>query len=95
LDMRKLREHIREATLLGHSETLANLLNRWPLTGGVVELLGYLQIAHDDSHNIDPTRIDRINILQPRGRASVLQVSIPRIVFHPKATTREMATKPR
>ena len=95
LDLRKLREHIRDATLLGQNESLANLLNRWPLAGGVVELLGYLQIAHDDSHQIDPTHIDRINILQPRGRSSVLQVSIPRIVFYPKANSREMATKPR
>jgi hypothetical protein len=95
LDLRKLRGHIREATLLGQNETLANLLNRWPLTGGVVELLGYLQIAHDDAHQIDPTHIDRINIMQPRGRSSVLQVSIPRIVFQPKAASREMATKPR
>ena len=95
LDLRKLRSHIREATLLGQSETLASLLERWPLTGGVVELLGYLQIAHDDAHKIDPTQIDRINILQPRGRSSTLQVSIPRIVFQPKASTREMATKPR
>ena len=95
LDLRKLRGHIREATLLGQNETLAGLLVRWPLTGGVVELLGYLQIAHDDSHHIDPTQIDHINILEPRGGSSVLRVSIPRIVFHPKASTREMATKPR
>jgi len=58
-------------------------------------LLGYLQIAHDDSHQIDPTHIDRINIMQPIGRSSVLQVSIPRVVFQPKAANREMATKPR
>ncbi len=95
LDLRKLRSNIREATLFGENVTLSGLLDRRPLTGGVVELLGYLQIAHDDSHSIDRSQIDRINIMQPRGRASVLQVSIPRIVFHPKASSREVATKPR
>jgi len=95
LDLRKLRGNVREATVLGQSETLAGVLERWPLTGGVVELLGYLQIAHDDCHKIDVTQIDKINILQQRSMSSTLQVSIPRIVFHPKAATREMATKPR
>jgi len=95
LDLRKLRSHIREATVLGKNETLAHLLTRWPLTGGVMELLGYLQIAHDDAHLIDPSQIDRIHILQTRGRTTILQVSIPRIVFQPKAATRESATKPR
>ncbi len=95
LDLRKLRGHIRESTLLGESEPLCKLLERWPLTGGVVELLGYLQIAHDDAHQIDRDTIDRIVIQPTRGRSSGLQVSIPRIVFHPKANSREVATKPR
>jgi hypothetical protein len=96
LDLKKLRGHIREVTLLGQSETLPELLERWPLTGGVVELLGYLQIAHDDSHKIDTSKIDRLKIiLKSRGRTSTLAVSVPRIEFQAKALTREVATKPR
>ncbi|MEI7459909.1 MAG: DUF3375 domain-containing protein [Pirellula sp.] len=95
LDLRKLRSHIREATTDGDEEPLPNLLIKWPLTGGVVELLGYLQIAHDDSHSIDPNHVDRITIAQPRGRSCPLRVSIPRIVFQPKASSRDVSTKPR
>jgi hypothetical protein len=95
LDLRKLRSHIREATTDGGQEPLTELLVKWPLTGGVVELLGYLQIAHDDSHSIDPNHVERITIAHPRGRNVPLRVSIPRIIFHPRASNREVANKPR
>ena len=95
LDLRKLRRFIRETTLNGEELRLTELLALYPVAGGVVELLGYLQIAHDDSHAIDRTTIDRIVIDNVRGHSSPLTLSIPRITFLPKASTREMATKPR
>ena len=95
LDLRKLRRFIRETTLNGEELRLTELLALYPVTGGVVELLGYLQIAHDDSHTIDRATIDRIVIDNVRGHSSPLTLSIPRITFLPKALTREMATKPR
>jgi hypothetical protein len=95
LDLRKLRGQIRELTQDGMEAHLTDLLKQWPLEGGVVDLLGYLQIAHDDSHSIDTSRIDQITINQPRGRSRALIVSIPHIVFQPKASNREVAKKPR
>jgi hypothetical protein len=95
LDMRKLRGHIRESTAEGEEIALVSLIEKWPLSGGVVELLGYLQIAHDDSHSIDTAKVDRVVIAQPRGRTFPLHISIPRIIFRPKAASREVATKPR
>ena len=95
LDLRKLRGQIRELTQDGNEVPLTDLLQNLPERGGVVELLGYLQIAHDDSHSIDASRIDRITISQPRGRSRALIVSVPRIVFLPKASSREVAKKPR
>lgn len=95
LDLRKLRGQIRELTQDGAETSLVELLQTWPLQGGVIDLLGYLQIAHDDSHLIDTARIDQITINQPRGRDRALMVSIPHIVFQPKASNREVAKKPR
>ncbi|MEQ1830350.1 MAG: DUF3375 domain-containing protein [Pirellula sp.] len=95
LDLRKMRSHIREATSDGEEMPLTELVGKWPITGGVVELLGYLQIAHDDAHLIDANHIDRVTIAQSRGRNTPLSVSVPHIVFRPKAISREVATKPR
>jgi hypothetical protein len=95
LDLRKLRSHIRELTVDGSEAPLVDLIDKWPLSGGVVELLGYLQIAHDDAHSINPNHLDRITIANPRRRNHPLSVSVPRIVFQPKASNRETATKPR
>lgn len=95
LDMRRLRSHIREATAEGSELPLSELVTRWPLTGGVVELLGYLQIAHDDSHSIDQNQIEKIVIGSSPKRPTPIRVSVPRIVFQPRASNREVATKPR
>lgn len=95
LDLRKLRSHIREATLEGESRSLAELIAEQPLTGGVIDLLGYIQIAHDDGHSIELHCTEQITISEPRGRKAPLMVSVPRIVFHPKVTNRQASTKPR
>jgi hypothetical protein len=95
LDMRKLRSRVREATAEGNEMALVDLVSKWPISGGIVELLGYLQIAHDDAHCIDMRQIDRVTVQPHRGERPTLRVSIPHIVFQPKAASREIATKPR
>jgi hypothetical protein len=92
LDFRKLRRSIREATYQGDSTTLAKLLTSSPIENGVVELLGYLQIAHDDGHEIDGSIHETVCIEEPRYRIGAqhsgpLHVRIPHVVFHPKAKT--------
>ncbi len=68
LDFRKLRRSIRELTANGRSRTLGALAEEYPIKGGVVELLGYLQIAHDDGHLIDNSLRESVTIEQPRQR---------------------------
>ncbi|MEZ6135965.1 MAG: DUF3375 domain-containing protein [Pirellulaceae bacterium] len=92
LDFRKLRHSIREATYAGHSATLAQLLAQTPVQSGVMELVGYLQIAHDDGHEIDTSLGETVRIEEPRlrfgrGPNGPLHVRVPHVVFHPKAKT--------
>jgi hypothetical protein len=95
LDMRKLRANIREATGDSDSRTLVELLDRCPLTLGVVELLGYLQIAHDDAHTIDRSQTDYISIADTKPHNQPLRLSVPRIVFTRKAANPKIPNKPR
>jgi hypothetical protein len=95
LDFRKLRQTIREGTFSGRSETLGALLERAPVQSGVVELLGYLQIAHDDGHSIDSNRTERIQVKELRRPDHLLQVIVPHVTFLPKASSNASGRKPR
>lgn len=95
LDFRRLRRSIRELTREGRSHTLVELTERFPIRGGVVELLGYLQIAHDDGHLIDENLEDSITVLEARGRDHPIRVTVPHVTFVPKAISSEVGYKPR
>lgn len=95
LDFRKLRGTIREATVDGDRCTLSELAERFPISGGVVELLGYLQIAHDDGHLINPALSETISVYEPRRREVPMYVTVPYITFLPKAITQSAGRKPR
>lgn len=95
LDFRRLRRAIREATSEGSRQTLAQLAERFPIRGGVVELLGYLQIAHDDGHLIDSHIQESITLFEPRGREGPMNVLVPHVTFLPKAISSEVGHKPR
>lgn len=94
LDFRRLRNSIREATHDGTMLTLGSLLNMAPVETGVVELLGYLQIAHDDGHRIDSEVCETVTISQLHGHPN-LQVVIPKITFIPKAKTSSTGKRPK
>ncbi len=94
LDFRQMRSTIREATFDGNSQTLTELVEKHPIQAGVVELLGYLQIAHDDGHRIDTTTNDTIIVQESRGKNSIA-ISIPHVTFIPKANSQLAGKKPR
>ena len=95
LDFRKLRQTIREGTYSGSSETLGELLERAPAENGVVELLGYLQIAHDDGHVIDSQRTERLSVQESRRPDHQMQIVVPHITFLPKASSNSTGRKPK
>jgi hypothetical protein len=95
LDFRKLRRSIWEGTYQGQKENLGNLIQRCPVQNGVVELLGYLQIAHDDGHDIDPSRRETIYLTESTSNGQALKVVVPLVTFLPKANSHQPARKPK
>ena len=95
LDFRKLRNIIRDSTLEGERIALPSLLERYPPRGGLVEVLGYIQIAHDDSHFIDSAHPDVVVVQGTQGTPKTWRVSVPHIVFAPTSLSREAGRKPR
>lgn len=78
LEWSLMRDRIRQCTTRhGRSVTLAELVEEFPPKAGVVELLGYVQIAKDDGHVISRDDVDEL-LLDGDVRR---QVTVPRILF--------------
>lgn len=80
LDWQVMRHNI--ASLTEHGEaTLESVLDRFPIETGAIEILGYLQIAHDDGHQIDRSQVIEI----PASRTGPLgrNLTLPNVVFLP------------
>ncbi|MFN3192060.1 MAG: DUF3375 family protein [Aureliella sp.] len=82
----QMRSRIREATSAGKECALSELLERFPIEAGAIEVLGYLQIAHDDGHRIDRTQTTQLPA-SATGRLG-RQLTIPHVVFVPSANAR-------
>lgn len=89
IDWAAMRGNISSATEPGDEVSLTELLDRFPIQTGAIEVLGYLQIAFDDGHRIDRTT----TIELPAGSTgpSSRRLSLPNIVFLPKTARRKPA----
>lgn len=78
LDWDAMRSHV--AALAGDSGrvTLPELLEEYPPSSGGVEVLGYVQLAHDDGHDVDYGLTDIVQLAGPRGPRDF---EIPRVLF--------------
>ncbi len=95
LDLRKLRRMLREATLEGASQTLAQLVETNPTAFGIIDIIGLIQIAHDDGHEIDMDETESISMRLNRDLLSTIRIAVPLVTFHAKASMRETGTKAR
>lgn len=99
LDFKKLRGRILEATSEGNQVTIGQLMRDPNMHGvnasdGVVELLGMVQIAHDDGHFIDQLQAEVVTAWCEE-RNQMQQFTLPLVTFVPKAKTRELGRAPR
>lgn len=81
LDWRRMRARIADAVDRRSSLTLGELLAETPPTGGVVEVLGYLQIACEDHHPIDRDKGEEVVLPQRNGLR--LALTLPLVRFAP------------
>jgi len=99
LDLKKLRRTIRQWVSQGNSGTLGMMLTDFmrshAIEGGVVELLGYIQIAHDDGHPIDSDLTEVITLPATSTSLTPLRVTIPRVTLIASKSHSEHSKKPR
>jgi hypothetical protein len=84
LDWRAMRDHVDRSARREGSATLRQIVQEFPPSAGMVEVLGYLQIAFEDGHNISRQDTEEI-VLQPESSAGrPRRITVPLIVFSPK-----------
>lgn len=80
IDWQTMRRNITLALKSNSQTTIEDLLKRFPIQTGTVELLGYLQIAHEDGHEID--RSQSIELIADWEGSMARVLRMPRVVFH-------------
>lgn len=86
LELEQMRELLRRATSAQPSITIAQLVQQRPPKAGVMELLGWLQIAHEDGHRIDTHASETVVIDGEQASESdsgrlQLKVVVPLVTF--------------
>ncbi len=80
IDFASMRETIRKTVHEDGPTTLADLLIEHPPTGGVLDVLAYLQIANDDGHTIASERSEDVVIQLPEIDRPV-RITLPEVTF--------------
>jgi hypothetical protein len=80
LDWESMRANIGTVLQSAERTTLPELLRAHPAAGGTIEVLGYIQLAHDDGHEVDDDEVEVIHIEDPQDDAP-RPYEVPRVVF--------------
>lgn len=83
LDWRAMRNQIRSHVNTHGSSTLRQIVDAYPPSAGIVELLGYMQIAQDDSHLISKDESEEIILYEHSQTDRKLKVVVPLTYFMP------------
>lgn len=78
LDWERMRRRIQQHLDAKASTSLGSLIARFPPRVGLVEVLGYLQLAKEDRHVVSPTQTEDV-VVESGGR--FYQLKIPLVVF--------------
>jgi hypothetical protein len=95
LDFRRLRKVIRELTVDGHTRTLNEVVAHSPFDVDIVEVLGLIQIAHDDQHWIDSSSREVLILPATRDNPREISLQVPRVTFRPRASSHEGGSRPK
>ena len=81
IDFRTMRSRIRDEAAVRGTVSLPELLSSHPPDCGVMDILGYLQIANDDGHIVDQGLPENVLIPGSTDSDRRLLVTVPRVVF--------------
>lgn len=80
LDLEKLRGNVAKVTRISGQATLAELMEAFPPESGIVELVGYFQIAFEDGHTI--VRENRTDcVVVDADTKQRTRVRVPQVLF--------------
>lgn len=94
LEWDRMRDAVARATREQPSIGLSDLIKLRPLKVGIIELVGWIQIAHEDGHRIDRDAEEEIFVTTKEtttGKIVSHRVRVPVVTFH---RTNEEANKP-
>lgn len=81
LDWKEMRSRIREMVEKSGSAKLSELVASHPLKAGVIEVLGYIQIARDDGHIIQAESTEMIELSGSRPGYPSRLLEVPFVMF--------------
>jgi len=81
LDWRMMQQRIQATVALHGTATLGCLLDQYPPEGGVIEVLGYLQLARDKGHLVHQECVEQLVLPPTNGRLYALAVTVPLVTF--------------
>ena len=84
LDWREMRDRIRHMLAVEHAPTLRDLLEMHPPEAGIVEVVGYVQIASEDGHLIDHRTHETLVVPGTNSSSRAMLVTVPRVTFLPE-----------
>ena len=81
LDWESMRSNV--ATMFQSTSrfTLPQLLEVHPVVNGSIEVLGYIQLAHDLGHEVDERQVEIVYVEEQSSDESAKAYEIPRVVF--------------
>lgn len=82
LDWETMQSNVTSLFQSNERFTLPQLLELHPPTGGSIEVLGYIQLAHDCGHEVDENQVEVIYVEDPEETGDSRPYEIPRVVFH-------------
>lgn len=81
LDWKEMRSRVKTLVQRSGSARLSDVIANHPVRAGVIEVLGYVQIARDDGHIIQPESTEVITLQGSRPGAPSRLLEVPFVLF--------------
>ena len=81
LDWETMRSNISHAISKAEQVPLRQLLEDYPAIGGPLEVLGYIQLAHEDGHLVDSDATEAIHLRNEDNAEAKQSYEVPKVVF--------------
>jgi hypothetical protein len=83
LDWIGMRQRIEQVLAVEHAPTLGELLERFPPAGGVIEVIGYVHIAREDGHVVEPAARETVVVPKAGPEGRPVAITLPLVTFVP------------